>query len=233
MYIYNHHWLIHMLILIHVCVSVSNCRGVITLLKLLRSMKHIKSKTVPELFTDSVIRHPNKTAILFENTKYTFRELDRYSNQIANFFESIGVCRGDTVALFMTNSPQYIATMIGLSKLGARSSLINFNLRDKSLRHSISICSPSAIIYDVGLSDALGCVLEELGEDLQRMSFSVGGDPLLDQSRSFDAAVSTMPDNPPPPLTGTSADGKGRKLLLAMFCFVYCLFFISALIPFY
>ena len=64
------------------------------LIKLLRSMKRFKSKTVSDLFMESVVRHPNKTAILFENTKYTFRELDSYSNKIANFFEDIGISPG-------------------------------------------------------------------------------------------------------------------------------------------
>ncbi len=178
------------------------------LLRLLRSMRRFKNKTVSELFMESVVRHPNKTAILFENTKYTFRELDSYSNRIANLFEDIGISRGDTVALFMTNSPQYIAIMLGLSKLGARSSFINFNLRDKALQHSVTICKPRAVVYDITLSDALGAVQGDLEEQLQSMSFSVGGEPTLLHSRSFDSSVASMPDNPPPPLTGVNSDGE-------------------------
>ncbi len=171
-------------------------------------MRQYKNKTVSDLFTECAIRNPNKTAILFEDTSLTFRELDRYSNQIANFFESIGVTRGDTVALFMTNCPQYVAIMLGLSKLGAKTSFINFNLRDKALHHSISICHPSAIVYDLGLSDALGGIQEQLNEDLQRKSYCVGGKPILFHSQSFDVAVSSVPDNPPPPLIGATSDGK-------------------------
>lgn len=183
-------------------------RGIFKLLKLLRSMRGYRNKTVPDLFTECVIRHPNKPAILFENTCLTFRELDKYSNQIANFFESMRVTRGDTVAIFMTNSPQYVAIMLGLSKLGARSAFINFNLRDKALHHSISICNPSAIVYDASLGDGLIGIQDDLSEDMQTMSFSVGGDPALFHSRSFDELVSSMPENPPPPVTGITSDGK-------------------------
>lgn len=171
-------------------------------------MRGYKNKTVPELFTERVICHPNKPAILFENKCLTFRELDKYSNQIANFFESMRITRGDTVALFMTNSPEYVAIMLGLSKLGARASFINYNLRGEALHHSISICNPSAIVYDVSLDDALVSIQEDLTEEMQNMSFCVGGEPVLFHSRSFDNLVSSMPDNPPPPLIGVTSDGK-------------------------
>ena len=170
-------------------------------------MKEYKNKTVIDLFTDSVLRHPNKVAIYFEETSYTFLELDRYTNKIANFFQDVGIAQGDTVAIFMTNSSHYVAITLGLGKLGAKSSFINFNLRGHALQHSIKICNPSAIVYDVGLGDALQDTQEELDEHLHSMSFCVGGDPVMFTSRPFDSMVTGMPESPLPPLTGTSSDG--------------------------
>jgi solute carrier family 27 (fatty acid transporter), member 1/4 len=43
--------------------------------------------TVVSLFEQTVKRHPDKVAmIMIDERKWTFRELDLYSNQIANYF---------------------------------------------------------------------------------------------------------------------------------------------------
>ncbi|MDF1681130.1 acyl-CoA synthetase [Ponticaulis sp.] len=55
-------------------------------------------------------KHPDKPAIIMAATgeTLTFGELETRSNQGAQFFRSIGLKKGDTVAFFMTNSIQYL-----------------------------------------------------------------------------------------------------------------------------
>jgi acyl-CoA synthetase (AMP-forming)/AMP-acid ligase II len=50
-------------------------------------------------------------------------------HRLAAFLESQGVGKGDFVAVFMTNSPEMIVTILALSKLCAVAGLININLR--------------------------------------------------------------------------------------------------------
>lgn len=49
--------------------------------------------------------------------------------RLSAFLESEGIKEGDSVAVFMTNSPEMIITILALSKLGAVFGLININLR--------------------------------------------------------------------------------------------------------
>lgn len=51
------------------------------------------------------------------------------------------------MALIMPNKPEYIATWLGLGKLGVISALINTNLRLNSLVHCLAIAKVKAAIY--------------------------------------------------------------------------------------
>ena len=74
-------------------------------------------------------------------------QLDEYSNQLAHFLLSAGFKHGDSLALFMENRLEYVGLWLGCTKIGVVPALINFNLRGKSLMHSIAAVSASAVIF--------------------------------------------------------------------------------------
>jgi len=53
----------------------------------------------------------------------------------------------------MENKPEFIGLWYGLSKLGVISALINTNLRNKTLLHSIEIAKPKVLVYGQELAD--------------------------------------------------------------------------------
>ena len=77
--------------------------------------------------------------------------METYSNRVANFFLSKGYSKGDTIALFMENRPEYVATWLGLAKIGVIPALINYNLSEDSLLHTVEIADCCAIIYGLEL----------------------------------------------------------------------------------
>lgn len=81
--------------------------------------------------------------------------MDEYSNKIANIFKEQGFRKGDTVALFLENCPEFVCIWLGLAKLGIIVPLINTNLRDQSLLHSINVAEAQAIIFGGDLFNGL------------------------------------------------------------------------------
>ena len=75
---------------------------------------------------------------------------------MAHFLLDAGFKHGDSVALFMENRPEYIGLWLGCTKVGLVPALINFNLRAKSLMHSISAVSASAVIFGKELHEGIG-----------------------------------------------------------------------------
>uniref|UniRef100_A0A8B9QXW4 long-chain-fatty-acid--CoA ligase n=1 Tax=Anas platyrhynchos TaxID=8839 RepID=A0A8B9QXW4_ANAPL len=102
-------------------------------------------------------KYPEKTALIFQGTgeSWTFRQLDEYSNQVANFFYGQGFRSGDVVALFMESRNQYVGLWLGLAKIGVETALVNSNLRMEALLHCITISSSKAVIFGVEMMEAM------------------------------------------------------------------------------
>lgn len=62
---------------------------------------------------------PAKAAVIWYGRAITYAELDAASDAFAAELQRIGVGRGDRVALFMQNCPQYLIAHFGIQKLGA------------------------------------------------------------------------------------------------------------------
>lgn len=74
---------------------------------------------------------------------------------MASFFREKGLEKGDCVALMMETKIEYPFFWLGLSRIGATTALINFNLRQDPLIHSIKIVNSKAIIVSSDLKDAI------------------------------------------------------------------------------
>jgi phenylalanine ammonia-lyase len=77
---------------------------------------------------------PRKTALTFEGRRFTYAELDEWSNRVAEALARLGVGRGDRVALFLPNIPEFAAAYLGIQKLGAVAVSMNSTLRSEETR---------------------------------------------------------------------------------------------------
>ncbi|XP_065172047.1 long-chain fatty acid transport protein 4, partial [Atheta coriaria] len=133
-------------------------------IRLLIQIKGFQRKDIilADIFKQHVKKHPNKTCIIYDDQEWTFSEVEEYSNKIANVFKSHGYKKGDVVALFLDNKPEFICTWLGLSKLGVIVPLINTNQRLASLVHSITIAKSQAVVFGAELSEAVRDVLDKI-----------------------------------------------------------------------
>ncbi len=83
-------------------------------------------------------KHPENLALLYEEERYTHSEFNEQINRYANYFLKYGLKRGDTAVIFIENRSDYMFIVLAMGKLGATSSLINTNLRQKPLIHSLT-----------------------------------------------------------------------------------------------
>ncbi|MBY8983995.1 MAG: long-chain-acyl-CoA synthetase [Candidatus Lokiarchaeota archaeon] len=98
-----------------------------------------------EQFAES---QPEKIALFFEDNSWTWKQFNEESNLYANFFLKLGLKPGDTIALMMENSPEYIFVTTGINKLQGINALVNVNQRRQALIHSIKIVEPKYLIVD-------------------------------------------------------------------------------------
>jgi fatty-acyl-CoA synthase len=91
-------------------------------------------------------KRPKHKAIFFEDKVYTYEEYNAHANRYALWARSIGIKRGDAVALLMENRPEYLFAWAGLAKVGAIAALINTNQRERALAHSLTISQAGHVI---------------------------------------------------------------------------------------
>jgi len=135
--------------------------------KLVRLGLHVKraerqNLTVPKVFKRTVDRSPQKVMFHFQDEEWTFQQVEDYSNQVAHYFLSLGLGKGDTIAVFMENRPEFVATWLGIAKIGAVPALVNYNLRADALVHSVAVVSSSCLVYSASLAPAVSSVFATL-----------------------------------------------------------------------
>jgi long-chain acyl-CoA synthetase len=83
--------------------------------------KNLTYPAVPlhELLSNTAKEHPNQTAIAFLENELSYSELSTMSDSFAAALTTLGVTKGDCVAVFLPNVPQFIIAYYGALKAGA------------------------------------------------------------------------------------------------------------------
>ena len=80
-------------------------------------MRHT-SQSAQFMFRNALWRHAEKVAVV-DDRPYTYKELDYLSSQLAGSFETLGVKKGDRVAILLRNCVEFVVTDLAILKLGA------------------------------------------------------------------------------------------------------------------
>jgi len=119
-------------------------------------------ETVADDIERTVDRFGPRPAFEFEGRTLTYAEFDALANRYAHWARAEGLRQGDSVALFMTNRPEYVAAWFGLCKVGVATALINNGLTGKALVHSIDISEADHLILGAELAEPYHAVAAQL-----------------------------------------------------------------------
>ena len=126
-----------------------------------------------EIFEKSFSDFGNKTAFVCMGASLTFKEVDDYSKQVAVYLQSLGLIKGDKVAVMMPNILQLPVTVIGVLRAGC--TLVNVNplYTAKELEHQLTDSDAKALILvenfaktyqDIGRSMVDNVVITSMGD---------------------------------------------------------------------
>ncbi|RVE75619.1 hypothetical protein OJAV_G00000500 [Oryzias javanicus] len=178
------------------------CLLVIVKVKFSMCSHHRRRHTVPSLFSRMVKLHPDKPALIYEATGevWSFRHLQEKCHAVAHWALEQGWAEGDVVALLMESQPLVVALWLGLAMVGVEAAFINYNLRQDSLLHCISVSGARAVVFGAELTEALS----EVSGSLQlSMGFFISGEeedtPRLCRLKpqNLDARLDQLPKHQP------------------------------------
>jgi len=131
-----------------------------------------RSLTIPEtsLWFNAVVsatRFPQRPCVTFYDNILTYAELVRQAEQLAGFLQhTCGVRRGDRVAIYLQNSPQFIVGYYAILRADAMVVPINPMLLTKEVEHIVTDSGARVLI---GAQDQLSRVEPLLGHSLSHI----------------------------------------------------------------
>ncbi|MFQ5837635.1 MAG: long-chain fatty acid--CoA ligase [Thermoplasmata archaeon] len=99
-----------------------------------------------QFLRDTAARVPRKTATIFFNNPLTYRELDRLSDKMAIVLRDLNVRKGDRVALFLPNCPQFLISHFGTLKAGGVSVPFNPTYTEREVQRQLEDCGARVMI---------------------------------------------------------------------------------------
>jgi long-chain acyl-CoA synthetase len=90
-----------------------------------------------KILDDSASQYPDRVSMIFFGRKVTYRELQDSALRFASWLRSVGVGKGDVVALFLPNTPQFAIAYYGAVYAGATVTPVNPLYTPRELRFQL------------------------------------------------------------------------------------------------
>jgi fatty-acyl-CoA synthase len=91
---------------------------------------------------------PLKPALLFEGAVFSYRDLHERANRASCWLQSLGIEKGDRVAVMLENCPEFIELYLACARLGALFVPINFRLAAPELEYTLRNAGPRLFVFD-------------------------------------------------------------------------------------
>ena len=159
---------------------------------------------VHEFLTRSAAQFPDKTALVCDERRLSYRDLDTMSDQVAGTLVRQGVRRGDRVALHLHNCVEAVVGIFAILKAGGCFVVVNASTKQDKLKYILNNCRAKAL-FSAGRPEAIQELWPEvpsLACCIQCGSARPGGDDRVLRFQDLLAG----PPAPLPPLASIDLD---------------------------
>ena len=113
-------------------------------------------KSLVALMEESFTRYADRVAYSFMGTEVSYAQVDQASRKLAGYLQSLGLAKGDRVAVMMPNTPQYPITVAAILRAGLVVVNVNPLYTPRELEHQLKDSGAKAIV-----------IIENFGATLQ------------------------------------------------------------------
>ena len=150
------------------------------------------------LLEASAKAYPSQTAVIFNETKLSYAQLNGAASQLAHGLRGLGVARGDKVALSCLNLPYFPIAYYAILKIGA--TVVPFNVLFKGRE----------IAYHLRDSDAVAMIAFEGTPELPMAAMALAGFQEVPTCRNL--IIATADPAAPAPVEGAGVTTLGRLM---------------------
>jgi acyl-CoA synthetase (AMP-forming)/AMP-acid ligase II len=104
------------------------------------------STLIHQFLENSAKRFPDKIALIHDDERYTYAQINAAANQVAGYLLDQGIAPGDRVVMVLKNSFEYVCSYYGVLKAGGVVVPLSSDLKPDSLTYLLKELEPAAII---------------------------------------------------------------------------------------
>jgi len=156
---------------------------------------------VSDFLEQSAESRPDKVALVYEDRRLTYAEVEAEANRLAHALKDHGVARGDRVVLFLPNSVELVIGIFATLKADGVSVAINSSTKPDKLAHLIHNCGATVLLTSDRQANVATQMLQRAPS--LRAAFVVGSnsDPATSRTPpliSVESMVARYPASRPP-----------------------------------
>jgi long-chain acyl-CoA synthetase len=110
---------------------------------------------VSDAFREASLYFPNRKALIFGNKSYTYSEMNGIINGAARYLHSLGVSKGDRIAIYMANRPEWMMFYYGAARIGAISVCVPGAYRKEEMKGVVNNSRSSILVTSEDLSSQI------------------------------------------------------------------------------
>ncbi|MBT7430730.1 MAG: AMP-binding protein, partial [Ilumatobacter sp.] len=169
-------------------------------------------QNVGQLLTKRAYREPEIEAIFEPSSdrRFSFRELNDRSNQVAHALRQSGVQHGDRVGLLLMNGVEFVESFFAAGKIGAVNVPLNWRLVADELEFILADAGATVLVYSADFAEVVSELKGRGGKTAITTWIQVGGDA-MDGAVDYDDWRSTAATDEPAP------SGSGDDLMFIMY----------------
>lgn len=105
-------------------------------------------KTIGQLLEEKALKYPNQEALVYtdRDLRLTYKELDVLSDKVAKALMAHGLEKGDNIAVWTTNTPEWVSLQFATGKMGAPLVTVNTNYRASELEYLLKQSESKTLI---------------------------------------------------------------------------------------
>ena len=150
------------------------------------------TKTIVEVVRDNAKAHPEKPALVCDGQTVSWGAFDQRINKIANLLLSLGVSKGDNIAIISPNSIPYAELFMGILRAGACVTPLSTMASPDALQKMLTDCGARAIFVAAQYLELVDGFIADL--DLARFAIDFDHPAFQPYGAAVDGASDSDPE---------------------------------------
>jgi acyl-CoA synthetase (AMP-forming)/AMP-acid ligase II len=149
---------------------------------------------IGELMVRNARKFPDREAMVYGDTRLTYKQFNARINQLAHAFMDLGIKKGSKVAILSFNCNQFMEAYFAVGKIGAVAAPLNFRLHPEELTYIVDHADAEVFIVGEAFLDVVRGIQGNLPKMKHYISIS---DKPVDGMLHFESWIGKYPNDEP------------------------------------